>query len=161
MARRGERVEIPARPVVVYRFDLLALRREAATVDLDVMVECSSGTYVRAMARDLGAGLGVGGHLVALRRTRVGPFDLRVARTLDDLARHPELSLGLDDAVARAFPTRQITEREVVAVSHGQGLPASGIEGTYGVFGPDGRAIALAADEGGRAKPLVVLAPAG
>ena len=83
--RAGEQVDIPARPVTVHRFDVLVTRREDKTVLLDVMVECSSGTYVRALARDLGAALGVGGHLGALRRTRVGPFDLRVARTLGHL----------------------------------------------------------------------------
>jgi tRNA pseudouridine55 synthase len=157
----GEQVELPARPVVVHRFDLLATRREERTVELDVMVECSSGTYVRALARDLGAALGVGGHLGALRRTRVGPFDLRVARTLDVLEQSPELSMNLDEAVGAAFPGRQVTEREAAALAHGQWLPAGGIAGTYGVFGQDGHAIALVADEGDTARPLVVLAPAG
>ncbi|WP_309114409.1 tRNA pseudouridine(55) synthase TruB [Saccharothrix sp.] len=159
--RAGEAVEIPARPVTVHRFDVLAIRREESATELDVMVECSSGTYVRALARDLGADLGVGGHLAALRRTRVGPFDLRVARTLERLAEEPGLSLSLDEAVAKAFPRREIAPREAVALSHGQRLPAGGMEGTYGVFGPDGHVVALAKDEGPIAKPLVVLTPAG
>lgn len=86
--RAGEEVQLAARPVTVSRFDILA-RRDVADgefVDLDVTVECTSGTYIRALARDLGAALGVGGHLTALRRTRVGPFTLEHARTLEELA---------------------------------------------------------------------------
>ncbi len=159
--RAGEVVEIPARPVTVHRFDVLAIRREEGVTELDVMVECSSGTYVRALARDLGADLGVGGHLAALRRTRVGPFDLRVAKTLEQLESAPGLSLDLDAAVSTAFPRREIAPREAVALSHGQRLAAGGLDGTYGVFGPDGHVVALAKDEGPIAKPLVVLAPIG
>lgn len=159
--RAGEQVELAARPVEVSRFDLLACRRAGAAVDLDVMVECSSGTYVRALARDLGAGLGVGGHLAALRRTRVGPFDLRVVTTLEKLADAPSLSLPLDDAVAAAFPRRDVDRGLAQALTLGQRLPAAGIAGTYGVFDPDGRAIALAVDEGAAARSVVVLAPAG
>jgi tRNA pseudouridine55 synthase len=158
--RAGEAVEIPARPVRVYRFDLLNMRREPAAIELDVVVECSSGTYVRALARDLGAGLAVGGHLTALRRTMVGPFGLTVAKTLDQLEREPTLSLSLDAAVAAAFPRREVDPGLALALSHGQRLPAGGIDGTYGIFDPDGHAIALAVDEGPIARPLVVLTPA-
>ncbi|KAA2258602.1 tRNA pseudouridine(55) synthase TruB [Solihabitans fulvus] len=161
LVRAGEQVDLPPRPVTVHRFDLLNLRREERSTELDVMVECSSGTYVRALARDLGADLGVGGHLGALRRTRVGPFDLRVARTLERLEEEPGLSLDLDASVAAAFPRRDLDAAEVVAVSHGQKLPAGGLAGTYGLFGPDGHVVALAVDEGRAAKPLVVLTPAG
>jgi tRNA pseudouridine55 synthase len=162
--RAGETVALAARPVVVHRFDVVELRRESRATELDVLVDCSSGTYVRALARDLGAGLGVGGHLTALRRTQVGPFGLRSARTLDQLAETPELSLDLDTSVAMAFPRRDVDARQAAAVAHGQRLAAAGIAGTYGVFDPDGHVIALARDEGsGRtahANPLVVLAPA-
>ena len=159
--RAGEALELPARPVVVHRFDLLSLRRTERATDLDVMVECPSGTYVRALARDLGAALGVGGHLAALRRTRVGPFDLRHARTLEAIEAEPSLSLDLDAAVSVAFPRRDVAPAEAAALSHGQRLRAAGIPGTYGVFAPDGHAVALAVDEGPRAKPVVVLLPAG
>ena len=83
--RAGESVELPPRPVTVSRFDVRAIRREGSVLDIDVTVECTTGTYVRALARDLGAGLGVGGHLTALRRTRVGAFTLPEARTLEQL----------------------------------------------------------------------------
>ncbi|MEQ3555010.1 tRNA pseudouridine(55) synthase TruB [Pseudonocardia nematodicida] len=160
--RDGETVEIPARPVTVSAFDLHALRRsEDGFLDLDVVVECSSGTYVRALARDLGAALGVGGHLTALRRTRVGPFTLAHARTVEQLAESPGLSLDLAGAVATAFPRRDLGVDDAAAVRYGKSLPAAGIGGTYGVFGPDGAALALMADRGEAARPVVVLAPAG
>ena len=156
--RAGEEVELAARPVVVHRFDLLMLRRGDQVTELDVMVECSSGTYVRALARDLGRALGVGGHLGALRRTRVGPFDLRTARTLERLEEEPSVSIGLGDAVSAAFPRHDVDLPSAVALSHGRRIPAAGIDRTYGVFGPDGRVLALAADKGGVVKPHVMLA---
>jgi tRNA pseudouridine55 synthase len=159
--REGEQVQIPPRPVTVNRFDVLATRREGTYVELDVMVDCSSGTYVRALARDLGARLGVGGHLAALRRTRVGPFDLRVARTLEQLEADPGLSLDLDRSVATAFNRHDVDEKQTDAVRHGQKIPAAGVTGTYGIFDPKGHVLALATDEGTVAKPLVVLSPAG
>ncbi|PWW62484.1 tRNA pseudouridine(55) synthase TruB [Actinokineospora spheciospongiae] len=155
--RAGEDVEIPARPVTVFRFDLLATTRTDTSLDLDVMVDCSSGTYVRALARDLGAALGVGGHLAALRRTRVGPFDLRVCRTLEQLEEDPALSLDMDAAVATAFPRRDLDRVEAQALAHGKRLPAAGIDGTYGIFDPAGKAVALGVDEGRSARALVVL----
>ncbi|HWD04782.1 MAG TPA: tRNA pseudouridine(55) synthase TruB [Amycolatopsis sp.] len=158
--RAGEDVVLPPRPVTVYRFDVLAVRREDDRIELDAVVECSSGTYVRALARDLGAGLGVGGHLLALRRTTVGPFTLARARTLDQLEQTPELSLDLDAAVAAAFPRRDVDAAAAKAVRHGRAIPAAGIEGTYGLFAPDGRVLALAADAEGVARSVVVLLPA-
>ena len=86
LARAGEQVELAARSVEVSRFDVVAVRRAGEAVDLDVVVDCSSGTYIRALARDLGGALGVGGHLTALRRTRIGPFDLDGAVGVDGLA---------------------------------------------------------------------------
>ncbi|WP_232286443.1 tRNA pseudouridine(55) synthase TruB [Saccharomonospora azurea] len=158
--RAGEEVDLPARPVTVYRFDVLAQRRETGRLELDVMVDCSSGTYVRALARDLGAALGVGGHLAALRRTSVGPFTLAKARSLEDVERDPGLSLTLDEAVAAAFPRVDVDAPVAAAVRHGQRIPAAGRDGTYGVFAPDGRVLALAQDTGRTAKPVVVLDPA-
>lgn len=159
--RDGETVELEPRPVTVSRFDLLALRREDAVTDLDVLVECSSGTYVRALARDLGAGLGVGGHVARLRRTRVGPFDLSTAQTLEQLSERPGLSLDMDSSIATAFPRRQVTSPMATAVRHGQRLPAFGIDGVFGIVDAEGHALALARDEGEYAKPVLVLAPAG
>lgn len=87
LARAGEEVELQARRVTVSRFETAGIRRHGETVDVDVVVDCSSGTYIRALARDLGAALGVGGHLTALRRTRIGPFDVRDAIVLEGPAR--------------------------------------------------------------------------
>ncbi|OLL76718.1 tRNA pseudouridine synthase B [Pseudonocardia sp. Ae168_Ps1] len=159
--RDGETVEIPARPVTVSAFDLRGLRRDGGFVDLDVVVECTSGTYVRALARDLGVALGAGGHLTALRRTRVGPFTLEHARTVEQLAAEPGLSLDLAAAVATAFPRVDVDDAAATDVRIGRSLPSAGIPGTYGVFGPDGAALALMADRGPSARPVVVLAPAG
>ena len=158
--RAGEEVVLPARPVTVSEFRLLARRDGDGWIDLDVAAECSSGTYVRALARDLGAGLGVGGHLTALRRTRVGPFTLEHARTLAALEEDPALTLPLDDAVGIAFPRRDLDAALAADISHGRPLPASGVPGTYGVFAPDGRALALVAERGSTARPVVVLSPA-
>jgi len=158
--RAGEEVVLPARPVTVSAFTLLA-RRGDDLADLDVVVECSSGTYVRALARDLGAALGVGGHLTALRRTRVGPFRLEHARTLPELEAAPGLSLELADAVAVAFARRDVDADAAAALAHGRPLPVAGLSGTYGVFAPDGRVLALVAERDGAARPVVVLAPAG
>ncbi|WP_084145268.1 tRNA pseudouridine(55) synthase TruB [Amycolatopsis jejuensis] len=158
--RAGEDVVLPPRPVTVHRFDVLDLRREDDRIELDAVVECSSGTYVRALARDLGAGLGVGGHLKALRRTTVGPFTLARARTLDQLEETPELSLDLDAAVAAAFPRRDLDAATARAVQYGRRIPAGGIDGTYGLFDPDGHVLALAADTEGVTRSVVVLLPA-
>ncbi|MGW3469525.1 tRNA pseudouridine(55) synthase TruB [Saccharopolyspora sp. NPDC000995] len=160
LARNGESVELAARAVTVSRFDVLALRRTERTTDLDVLVECSSGTYVRALARDLGAGLGVGGHLAELRRTRVGPFGLVTARTLEQLESEPGLSMSLDQAVEAAFPRRNVDSTVARALSHGQVVPAAGVEGLYGMFDPDGRAVALVRDRGRTAKAVLLIIPA-
>jgi tRNA pseudouridine55 synthase len=166
--RAGEDVALAARPVRVDRFDLLAIRHEPGVVDLDVEVACSSGTYVRALARDLGTGLGVGGHLTALRRTAIaaaGPgagFTLAEAATLDELAERPDpVTLPLAQAAARFFPRRQASVEEARVLGHGGSLEPVGIAGPYAVFGPDEEVIAIVAERGARARPEVVLAPAG
>lgn len=160
--RAGESVELAARPVWVARFDALAFRHAAGLLDVDVLVECSSGTYVRALARDLGTSLGVGGHLVALRRTRVGPFRLADARTLEELAALADpVTLPLADAVRAAMPVRDVDAGEVQELSFGRALAAHGITGIHGAFGPDGRVVALLAEDGVSARPVLVFAAAG
>src|SRR5581483_6639320 len=141
-AREGEDVVLAARPVTVSEFALREFRRDGGHTDLDVTVECTSGTYVRALARDLGAGLGVGGHLTALRRTRVGPFGLDTARTLEQLADHPGLTHPLDTAVATAFTVRVADGAEATALSFGRPLAAAGLDGVYAVTDTEGRALA-------------------
>lgn len=161
--REGEAVDLPARPVTVGRFEALGFERPAPDLlDVAVAVECSSGTYVRALARDLGAALGVGGHLTALRRIRVGPFELDAASTLDELAaRDDPVTLPLALAVRTALPAREVGAAEARELSFGRALDPAGIAGTYGAFAPDGTVVALLAEADGRARPVLVFAPAG
>jgi tRNA pseudouridine55 synthase len=162
-ARAGEAVELAARPVTVRRFEAIGFRRPAPDLlDVDVEVECSSGTYVRALARDLGVALGVGGHLTALRRTRVGPFTLAQARTLDELVQLSDpVTMPLAAAVRAALPVREITAADARELSFGRTLPAVGIGGTYGAFAPDGAVVALLTEQADDARPVLVFAAAG
>ncbi|MGZ6792075.1 MAG: tRNA pseudouridine(55) synthase TruB, partial [Mycobacteriales bacterium] len=155
--RAGEEVALAARSVTVSDFALLARRGD----DLDVRVACTSGTYVRALARDLGAALGVGAHLTALRRTRVGPFGLDAARTLEALEEaFDDAVVPLDEAVARSFPRRELTAQEAVDLSYGKKLGPTGVPGTVGAFAPDGGCVALVEDRGDVARAAVVFRPA-
>ncbi|GAA4229171.1 tRNA pseudouridine(55) synthase TruB [Actinomadura meridiana] len=155
-ARKGEEVELAARPVTVHDFTILDVRRDGDVIDVDASVACSSGTYIRALARDLGASLGCGGHLTALRRTRVGPYDLGLARTLDQLAEKLEV-VPIGEAVAAAFPRRDVSADDARKVAHGGRLPAAGLgPGPVGVFAPDGSLLALVEEHGPLAKPLAV-----
>jgi tRNA pseudouridine55 synthase len=160
LAREGHAVELAPRNVRINRFDVLAIRREDGLVDMDVEVDCSTGTYIRALARDVGATLGVGGHLTALRRTRVGRFGLDQARTLDDLADEPRLSYSLDEACLQSFPRRDLSAAEAEDTRHGRALLPVGIEGVYAATAPDGHVIALLQDQQNRTKSVVVLRPA-
>ncbi|MDT5091893.1 MAG: tRNA pseudouridine55 synthase [Mycobacterium sp.] len=160
LAREGQAVELAPRNVRVDRFDVVAIRREIDVVDVDVEVDCSSGTYVRALARDVGAAVGVGGHLTALRRTRVGRFGLAEAHTLDALTDEPRLSYSLDDACLLTFPRRDLTAEEATSASHGRPLPPAGIDGIYAATATDGRVIALLRDKEDRTASEVVLRPA-
>ena len=160
LAREGHAVEIPARPVRIDRFEILTARRHGHLIDLDVEVDCWSGTYIRALARDLGDALAVGAHLTALRRTRVGRFGLDQARSLDELAERPQLSYTLDEACLQMFPCRDLTAEEADAAANGRTLPAAGIEGVYAARDADGRVIALLRDDGSKTKSVVVIRPA-
>ncbi|MEV0094289.1 tRNA pseudouridine(55) synthase TruB [Streptomyces sp. NPDC050738] len=159
--RGGEEFEIPARPVTVSSFQVYDVRPATAedgtpVVDLVVSVVCSSGTYIRAIARDLGAGLGVGGHLTALRRTRVGPYKIDSARTLDQL--QEELTvMPVADAATAAFPRWDVDEKRGRLLLNGVRLempeyPA----GPVAVFGPEGEFLALVEEQHGKAKSLAV-----
>ncbi len=160
LAREGRAVELEARPVRIDRFEVRDVRSNGDLVDVDVEVDCSSGTYVRALARDLGAALKVGGHLTSLRRTRVGRFGLDRAVALDDLAERPRLTCTLDEACLLLFARRDLTAGEAEAAGHGRSLPSAGIDGVYAACDPAGRVIALLRDEGPRTKSVVVIRPA-
>ncbi|GGK61985.1 tRNA pseudouridine synthase B [Ornithinimicrobium pekingense] len=177
--RSGEEVELAARPVTVGRFEVLRLRRPGevdpsgavvpeGVLDLDVEVEVSSGTYVRALARDLGAALGVGGHLTALRRTRVGGLTLEHAVSLERL--DPETGPGpsaylvdLAAAARAALPVRELDEAQARALGYGQRVESAepGRRGPVAAFGPDGTLVAILDETRALARPHVVLAPAG
>jgi tRNA pseudouridine55 synthase len=160
LAREGKAVELAPRRVRIERFDVLAVRRSEGFVDLDVDVVCSSGTYIRALARDVGATLGVGGHLTALRRTRVGRYGLDEARTLDELADAPRLSYSLDEACLLEFPRRDLTADEAESTRHGRALTGAGIDGVYAAVNADGQVMALLRDDGARTQSVVVIRPA-
>jgi tRNA pseudouridine55 synthase len=156
LARTGQAPELAPRSVTVEAFELVAIRPGADLVDLDVRVRCSSGTYVRALARDLGAALAVGGHLTVLRRTRVGPYLVSQAATVDELAERLEL-IPLAEAAGAAFPRRELSDAEAQAVGHGARLPATGTgEAPVAAFRPDGTLVALLTDAGDRARSLAV-----
>lgn len=184
LTRTGAAPELKARTVTVWRFDLLGVRPAGDLLDVDVDITCSSGTYIRAIARDLGAALGTGGHLTELRRRRVGPYTIDVARTLEQLAEHFEY-IPLAQAAAEAFPSVRLDERETWLLSHGVKLTAPwraqagrdpvalGAEGTMAhstdpnlagrtpiaAFSPDGSLIALVAEQHGELQPLAVFVP--
>jgi len=162
-AREGEDFEIPARPVTVSSFSVYDVRGAVAedgtpVLDLVVSVVCSSGTYIRALARDLGAGLRVGGHLTALRRTRVGPYKLDSARTLDQL--QEELTvMPLAEAAAAAFPRWDVDAKRARLLTNGVRLEIPDVyarAGAVGVFDPEGRFLALVEEQKGKAKSLAV-----
>lgn len=169
LVREGENVEIPARPVTVMSFVVHDRRRvseqDPSTAetfefyDLDVSVSCSSGTYIRSLARDLGEALGVGGHLTALRRSEVGPFTLADARTLEDLTENPVMSLSLDEALIRSYPSLDVTAAEAKALAMGKWLEPRGLTGVHVAVSPQGEAIALLKEKGKRLSTVFVARP--
>jgi tRNA pseudouridine55 synthase len=161
--RRGEDVVLAPRRVRITRLDVTAVRPDSrGLLDVDIDVACSSGTYIRAIARDLGAALGVGGHLTALRRTEVGAITLADAVPLAELAGRPHpVTLSLDAAAARFLPRREADADTARDLSYGRPVPALGRAGPYAVFDPAGRVVAIVSERDGRARPEVVLAPAG
>ncbi|QKW29714.1 tRNA pseudouridine(55) synthase TruB [Streptomyces seoulensis] len=162
-AREGEEFEIPARPVTVSSFQVYDLRDAVAAdgtpvLDLVVSVVCSSGTYIRALARDLGADLGVGGHLTALRRTRVGPYKLDAAKTLDQLQQELTV-MPVAEAAAAAFPRWDVDTRRAGLLANGVRLEMPDEyagRGPVAVFTPEGRLLALVEEQRGKAKSLAV-----
>ena len=161
LTRAGAAPELKPRPVTVYEFTVTDVRPAGDLLDVDATVRCSSGTYIRALARDLGSSLGTGGHLTALRRTRVGGYGLDTAKTLDQLAQRFEV-VPLARAAAAAFARRDLSADEARRVAHGGRLPAgppgAGTPGPTAAFAPDGSLVALLAEQDGQARPLAVFA---
>lgn len=159
LAREGKEVDIPPRPVTVFSFEIADIRREGTLIDVDATVHCSSGTYVRSLARDMGEALGVGGHLTALRRHSSGPFHLSHARTLDELEETPALSLTIDEALIAGWPVLDVTAEEYAALAMGKWLEPRGVKGVHAAVGPDGRAVALVKEKGSRLSTVFVARP--
>jgi tRNA pseudouridine55 synthase len=152
--REGETVELAPRSVTVTAFEIVARRGN----DVDVHVACSTGTYVRALARDVGVVLDVGAHLTALRRTRVGPFGLDQARDLEQLATQLDV-VPLAAVVATSFPRWDVTVDDARRLALGQRLAPVGLAGgPVGVFDPDGSVVALVEERDGAVRPTVVFA---
>ncbi|WIY81577.1 tRNA pseudouridine(55) synthase TruB [Propionimicrobium sp. PCR01-08-3] len=154
--RAGEDVQLPAREVTVSRFDVLATRVVAGFTDVDVAVECSSGTYVRALARDLGIALGVGGHLTALRRTRIGRYTLDQATELCSLTSASPL-MTMAEAARLSFPVVEVDAAAAKDVSFGRALAIEVPAEVTGIVGPSGDLLALYRPDAEGARPIAVL----
>lgn len=185
LTRAGAAPEMKPRPVTVYEFTVTAIRPAGDLLDVDATVRCSSGTYIRALARDLGGALGTGGHLTALRRTAVGGYTIAQARTLDELAGSFTVT-PLAQAAAAAFPRVELTGEQAGRLAHGAQLPLreialpvapalagdsgdsadsgddgdSGAEVPLAAFAPDGALVALVTAHEGRLRSLAVFTPA-
>ena len=158
--RAGETFELAAREVTISQLDVLDIRHLQSTTEIDIEVTCSAGTFIRAIARDLGAELKVGGHLSALRRTRVAGFTLDSAVSFDDLKAQKFTALGLADVARTTFVVRELTLDEVQELSFGRPLAENGHTQITAALSPDNRLIALLKDEGAKAKPIAVFAAA-
>jgi len=162
LARAGEDVALAARTVTVSRFDVVAERRTDESIDLDVVVDCTSGTYVRALARDLGASLGVGGHLTALRRTRIGPFDVRDAASVDGIG--PDRLATPADVAALVLGRLDVTADEARDLRHGKRLagaaarmPVDGATRTAAAIDPAGMLVGIVEKRGADVKSIMNL----
>ena len=159
-ARSGEEFELPARKVTISQLGILDIRHKEATTLVDIAVTCSAGTYIRAIARDLGAQLDVGGHLNVLRRTRVAGFSLDQAIGVDQLKGGNVTTLDLSDVARATFSVRELTDDEVNELSFGRPLTVNEGEEIFAALSPDNRLIALLKNSIEKAKPVAVFAAA-
>jgi tRNA pseudouridine55 synthase len=163
--RAGEVVELAPRSVTVHRLDVHRIARPTPDlIDVDVTVECTAGTYIRAIARDAGTALGVGGHLTALRRTTSGPFSVASAAPVEEAAAHLVAGegsgvLGLVEAAATLFSVRSVSAEEARALVYGQRIPAAGVPGLQAAVDEEGRLVALVEDAGSTARVAVGFPP--
>ena len=158
--RAGEKFELDSRQITISQLDILAIRHLAATTEVDIEVTCSAGTFIRAIARDLGEALKVGGHLSALRRTRVAGFSEKDAVSFQDLKDQKFTPLKLADVARVTFSVRELTLEEVTELSFGRPLSENGTTSITAAMSPDNRLIALLKDDGKHAKPIAVFAAA-
>jgi tRNA pseudouridine55 synthase len=152
--RAGEDVQLAARPVTVHALDVHRVRPAGELIEVDISVRCSSGTYIRAIARDLGVELGVGGHLGSLRRTAVGPYTLDDTHTLDQLADHLTV-LPIAQAARTSFPSRDLGAAQAGDVRHGRQIDAE-LDGLTALFAPDGEFLALYEPHHGTTRAVAV-----
>ena len=158
--RAGEVVELAAREVAISQLDILEIRRFAATIEVDIEVTCSAGTYIRSIARDCGNALNVGGHLSSLRRSRVAGFGLDRAVTLTQLKNYEFKALPLADVARTTFAPRELALDERQELSFGRALSPNPTDGIYAGMSGDNQLIALLANKDGLAKPIAVFAVA-
>lgn len=158
--RAGEVVELAARQVTISQLDISSIRHLDSTIEVDIVVTCSAGTYIRAIARDCGIALGVGGHLSSLRRSRVAGFELNGAITLEQLKSGDFLTLALSDVARSTFAARELALDERAELSFGRPLAPNPTSDIYAGISGDNELIALLANKDGFAKPIAVFAAA-
>ena len=158
--RAGEVFELTARTITISSLDILEIRRVQSRIEIDIDVTCSAGTFIRAIARDLGSDLQVGGHLSALRRTRVAGFPISQAISFEDLKSQTFTPLELAAVARTTFQVRELGLDEVQELSFGRPLLSNQSEQIFAALAPDNRLIALLKNESGKAKPIAVFAAA-
>ena len=158
--RAGEVFELAARTITISSIDILEIRRVKLRIEVDIDVTCSAGTFIRAIARDLGSDLKVGGHLSALRRTRVAGFPISQAISFDELKAQTFTPLALSDVARATFQVRELGLDEVSELSFGRPLVSNSNDQIFAALAPDDRLIALLKNESGKAKPIAVFAAA-
>ncbi|MEY4498234.1 MAG: hypothetical protein RJA40_339 [Actinomycetota bacterium] len=158
--RAGEVFELAARTITISSLDILDIRRRGFRIEIDIDVTCSAGTFIRAIARDLGNELKVGGHLSALRRTRVAGFSIDQAITFEALKGQDFKALELSDVARQTFKVRELALDEVAELSFGRPLTLNASDEIFAALSPDNRLIALLKNEIGKAKPIAVFAAA-
>jgi tRNA pseudouridine55 synthase len=158
--RAGEVFELASREVTISQLDVLEIRRSNDAIEVDIEVTCSAGTFIRAIARDLGATLKIGGHLTSLRRTRVASFGEDVANSFDKFKSGDFKTLGLVDVAKSIFKVRDLTSDEAAELSFGRKISASATAGIYAAISATHELIALLENRDDGAKPIAVFAPA-
>jgi tRNA pseudouridine55 synthase len=158
--RAGEVFELASREVTISQLDVLEIRRTDDAIQIDIEVTCSAGTFIRAIARDLGASLKVGGHLTFLRRTRVASFGEDVANTFEKFKAGEFKTLGLVDVARSIFQLRDLNAEEAKELSFGRKISASPSAGIYAAISSSNELIALLENQDDGAKPIAVFAPA-
>ena len=156
--RAGEVFELPAREVTISNLEILEIRRIADRIEVDIDVTCSAGTFIRAIARDCGAALGVGGHLNKLRRTRVAGFGLDHTVSITALKAQDFTPLSMADVARATFAVRTVNPDEATELSFGRALTANGNNEITAAISPTDEVLALLQNKEGKALPIAVFA---